>query len=74
MQLYDIGSQWAQRNKLKKEQKRLEARRKQGIDTVDKKWDEDYNKAKQYVGYGYHQTGKRSGFGRGELGGYSKYI
>ena len=35
---------------------------------------EDKYNAKKYVGYNQKATGKRSGFGRGELGGFSKYI
>ena len=33
-----------------------------------------WDNAKKYVGYNQKATGKRSGFGRGELGGFSKYI
>jgi hypothetical protein len=74
LQLWDIGSQWVRRNKLQKEKK--VAKRKVRVKNTEatlKKRDDLYA-AKDYIGYNQGSTGKRSGFGRGELGGFSKYI
>tara|TARA_R110002012_G_scaffold297000_1_gene494734 strand:+ start:3115 stop:4314 length:1200 start_codon:yes stop_codon:yes gene_type:complete len=74
MQLWDIGSQWVRRNKLQKEKKKARKKMKkdQATAVIDRR--EDLYSAKKYVGYNQKATGKRSGFGRGELGGFSKYI
>ena len=73
-QLWDIGSQWSRRNKLKKVQKYAASnKRGEGV-TADVERREDLKNAKKYVGYNQGSTGKASGYGRGELGGFSKYI
>jgi len=74
MQIWDIGSQWVRRNKLQKQKKSAQKKMKkdQATATIDRR--EDKYDAKKYVGYNQKATGKRSGFGRGELGGFSKYI
>lgn len=73
-QLWDMGSQWARRNKMKKVQKYAASnKRGEGV-TADVKRREDLKNAKKYVGYSQGSTGKASGYGRGELGGFSKYI
>lgn len=74
MQLWDIGSQWVRRNKLQKEKGKAikKMNKAQATATINRR--EDKYNAKKYVGYNQKATGKRSGFGRGELGGFSKYI
>ena len=57
------------------EQERRLKRKKAGeLDKAEATASTEYKKSKQYVGYNYQGMGKRSGFGRGALGGYSKYI
>lgn len=74
LQLWDIGSQWVRRNKLQKEKKKAvkKMNKDQATAIIDRR--KDKYDAKKYVGYNQKATGKRSGFGRGELGGFSKYI
>jgi hypothetical protein len=74
MQLYDIGSQWVRRNKLQKEKKTAIGKQKTELSEAKAERDVDYQNSKQYTGYNYQGSGIRSGFGRGELGGFSKYI
>ena len=74
MQIYDIGSQWVRRNKLRREERRLKRKKAGELDKAEATASTEYKKSKQYVGYNYQGMGKRSGFGRGALGGYSKYI
>tara|TARA_R110002051_G_scaffold321527_1_gene409438 strand:- start:2764 stop:3870 length:1107 start_codon:yes stop_codon:yes gene_type:complete len=74
MQLWDIGSQWVRRNKLQKEKKIAERKADVNYTEAKLKKRDDLYSAKDYIGYNQGSTGKRSGFGRGELGGFSKYI
>lgn len=75
MQLYDIGSQWVRRNKLKREEKTALNKQRSELTEAKAERDDNYQDSKQYTGYNYQGSGIRSGFGRqGELGGFSKYI
>ena len=70
MQIWDIGSQWVRRNKLQAQKKAASKKMKKDTATATIDRREDLYNAKKYVGYNQKATGKRSGFGRGELGGF----
>jgi hypothetical protein len=73
-QLYDIGSQWAESSKLKKEKKKAEDKRSNANWKNSIEHTENFADASEYKGSRALLKGKKSGFGYGELGGFKYNI
>ena len=71
MQLWDIGSQWANSSKLKKEKKAAEKKRRAKVDKAEQDYTDDFYASKVYKGSNQQAMGKKS---YGQYGGFSKYI